>query len=121
MARKYLQPLSEIIRRATRHRSDGISPECKHFFSGASASVDGVMCISYSPVGFALKLSEADRDTLLSGHGAKALRYFENSPIKREYVVVADAWLDNREILHHWINVSIDHVIGRQDFPAVGH
>ena len=113
MAKKYLQPLSEIVREATRHRSDEVSPECKHFFSGAAACVDGAMCISYSPAGFALKLSQSDRDTLLAEHGAKPLQYFQNSPVKREYVVVAGNWLDDRATLHHWINASIDYVIGR--------
>ena len=111
MAGKYLQLLSEIIREATRHRSDRIAPQCKHFFSGAAASVDGVMCISYSPAGFAVKLSKSDRETLLTHHRARPLRYFAKSPVKREYVVVPERWLDDRKTLHRWINTSIDFVV----------
>ncbi len=41
MAKKNLHPLDEIVRGATRHLSDKMSPQCKHFFGVAAASVDG--------------------------------------------------------------------------------
>ncbi|MEM7293054.1 MAG: TfoX/Sxy family protein [Pseudomonadota bacterium] len=111
MAKKYLQPLSNIIQEAVARRSDEVQPICKHFFSGATVSVNRNTCISFSPAGFAIKLGKKDRDKLLAHHDARPLRYFENSPVKREYVVLPDPWLDDKETLHHWINASIDFVI----------
>ena len=111
MAKKYLQPLSSIIAEAIAHRPDDIEPVCRHFFSGATASVNRNTCISFSPAGFAIKLSKHDRDKLMSQHDARPLQYFENSPVKREYVVLPDPWLEDKEMLFHWINASIDFVI----------
>ena len=111
MATKYLQPLAKIVEEAVACRSDAIEPVCKHFFSGATVSVNRNTCISFSPAGFAIKLPKKDRDQLMSKHDAKPLRYFENSPVKREYVVLPDPWLDDKEVLHRWINASIDFAI----------
>ena len=73
---------------ATAGRFKDLKLECKHFFSGAAVYVDGKICISLTPVGFAVKLPEESRTFLMNEKGAKPLRYFPKGPIKKEYVVL---------------------------------
>ena len=73
MAKEYLDQLSEIMKQATARRFKDVNLECKHFFSGAAVYADGRICISLTPVGFAIKLPETSRDVLLKEKGGAAL------------------------------------------------
>ena len=81
--------------------------ECKHFFSGAAAYVDGRIFMTLSTVGLALKLRTSDRAALLD-QGAAPLRYFPGAPIKKEYVVIPDSIRWNDIALRPWINASVE-------------
>ena len=59
MAEKYLKELIEVIGKV--HFKD-VSLECKHFFSGAAGYINGKICMSLTPAGFALKLPEESRN-----------------------------------------------------------
>ena len=61
MAKKYLQQLSALIKQSTSGKFKDIKLECKHFFSGAAVYADGEICITLTPVGFAIKLPEESR------------------------------------------------------------
>ena len=65
--------------------------ECRHFFSGAAAYRDGAIVATLTPVGLAFKVRTEIRDELLAGGSATELRYFDNSPIKRDYVLFPEA------------------------------
>ncbi len=112
MAKAYLEKLSELMNRATAGKFKNVDLECKHFFSGAAVYANGSICITLSPVGFALKLPEESRNALMRDNGAKQLRYFPNGPVKKDYAVLPDAMLSDMRTLRHWIEVSIEYVTG---------
>jgi TfoX/Sxy family transcriptional regulator of competence genes len=111
MAKEYLQQLTALIRPATSGRFKGVRLECKHFFSGAAVYTNGKICMSLTPVGFAIKLPEESRGILIKEKGAKPLRYFPQGPIKKEYVVLPKAMLKDRRTLQRWVKASIEHVL----------
>ena len=80
--------------------------DCKHFFSGAAAYVDGRIFMTLTDAGLALKLPKLSRAKLI-GMGGEPLRYFPNAPIKQDYVVVPPDIADNRKALAKWIIESI--------------
>jgi TfoX/Sxy family transcriptional regulator of competence genes len=111
MAKRYLEQLTAIIRRAISGRFTDAKLECKHFFSGAAVYANGRMCISLTPVGFAIKLPEESRNALLKHKGAKHLRYFPKGPIKKDYVVLPKTMLKDARTLRRWIGVSIEYAL----------
>ncbi len=110
MARQYLEKLQSLLHPLTRALPAGVALECKHFFSGAAAYAEGRICITLTTVGLALKLPEDGRAELTK-EGAKPLRYFANGPIKKDYVVVPPAFLDDPERLAIWARKSVDYVL----------
>ena len=110
MAKGYLQKLAELLDRATAGKFKNVDLECKHFFSGAAVYANGTICITLTPVGFAVKLPEESRNALMRDKGTKHLRYFSKGPIKKEYVVLPEAMLKDMRTLRHWVEVSIEYV-----------
>src|SRR5205809_5500858 len=76
MAKEYLERLTALMRQASAGNSRKVGLECKHFFSGAAVYANGKICMSLTPVGFAIKLPEKSRRALLKQASAKPLRYF---------------------------------------------
>ena len=111
MAKEYLEKLTEILKRATARRFASVKFECKHFFSGAAVYVDGRICISLTPAGFAIKLPEEQREILLQERGTKSLRYFPKAPIKKDYVVLPDSMLKDTKKLRKWVKITIEYVL----------
>lgn len=110
MAKEYLDKLTALIDKATSGTFKNTHLECKHFFSGAALYVNGKICLSLTPVGFAIKLPEESRNALLKQKGTKPLRYFPEGPIKKDYVTLPKAFLSDVNILRYWVKVSIEHV-----------
>ena len=114
MTKKYLQQLTALISELTSGRFKGIELECKHFFNGAAVYANGRICITLTPVGFAIKLPEESQNILINEKGVKHLRYFPKGPIKKNYVVLPKAMLKNTNTLKHWIKTSIKYVIAEK-------
>ncbi len=112
MAKRYLEKLSELMNRATAGKFKNVDLEYKHFFSGAAVYANGRICVTLTPVGFAVKLPEESRNALMRDKGTKHLRYFPRGPIKKDYVVLPEAMLKDMRTLRHWIEVSIEYVTG---------
>lgn len=110
MAKQYLERLDALLAPVARDLPPEAALEIKHFFSGAAAYTKGRICITLTPVGLALKLPEAARARLLKA-GAKPLRYFPKGPIKKDYVVVARGFADDRRKFKLWARKAIDHVL----------
>ncbi len=110
MAREYLEKLQSLLHPLARALPAGVALECKHFFSGAAAYAQGRICITLTTVGLALKLPEDGRAELTK-EGATPLRYFANGPIKKDYVVVPPAFVDDPERLAIWARKSVDYVL----------
>lgn len=109
MAQEYLQRLTALLEQVTSSGFEDVKLECKHFFSGAALYADGRICLSLTSVGFAIKLPEESRNTLMSERGAKRLRYFPKGPIKKEYVVLPEGMLENKKALRRWVTASIEY------------
>ena len=111
MAQEYLDRLNALIERLSSGGFKGAKLECKHFFSGAAVYVGGKICMSWTPVGFAIKLPEASRRVLVKQQGAKYLRYFPKGPIKKDYVVLPESMLKEMKTLRRWAKVSVEYVL----------
>ena len=111
MAKQHLEQLTALIRQATSGRFKDAKLECKHFFSGAAVYANGRICMSLTPVGFAMKLPEEARNALLKQKGVKHLRYFPNGPIKKDYVILPKTMLTDMKTLRRWVRVSIEYVL----------
>ena len=108
MAKKYLDKLSKLMKRVGLGRFGNAKVELKHFFSGAAVYVNGKICMTLTPVGFAIKLPERSRDILMKQKGAKQLRYFPKGHIKKDYVVLPKSVLNDMKTLRHCIKRSIE-------------
>jgi hypothetical protein len=71
--------------------------ECRHFFSGAAAYRDGSIAASLTPVGLAFRVKAEIREYLLDSERVSPLRYFPNSPIKRDYVLFTNSTIGTHE------------------------
>lgn len=111
MAKEYLDKLTDLMERTMSSRSKQIRLEYKHFFSGAAVYANGRICITLTPVGLALKLPESLRNDLTKEEGTKALQYFPDAPIKKDYIVLPDRLVNDRESLQLWAEKSIDYVV----------
>ena len=111
MAKEYLEQLSALMKRATSGRFENVTLECKHFFSGAAVYANGRICMSLTPVGFAIKLPEGSRSALAKQEGIKPLRYFPKGPIKKNYVVLSRAMLKDMKTLRRWVKASIEYTL----------
>jgi TfoX/Sxy family transcriptional regulator of competence genes len=98
MVEKHRQTLQEMAERLRPGTGMAGAIECKHFFSGAAAYVDGRIFVTLTSVGLALKLPPERRAELLK-KGARPLRYFEKGPVKKDYVILPEALVDDRQAL----------------------
>ena len=111
MAQEYLERLNALIGRLPSGSLKGVKLECKHFFSGAAVYADGRICMSWTPVGFAIKLPEASRSALVNQRGAKYLRYFPKGPIKKNYVVLPTSMLQEMRALGRLVKTSVEYTL----------
>lgn len=106
MAAPYLMELGELV--GVSLGSDAEQITCKHFFSGAAAYLDDRILATLSPVGLAVKLNDASCKRELGGQGVP-LRYFPNSPIKRNYVLFQDVGSLDGDRIAALFRESIEH------------
>ena len=111
MAQEYLEQLNTLVGRLTSGGLKGVKLECKHFFSGAAVYVNRRICMSWTPVGFAIKLPEPSRRTLINQHSAKHLRYFPKGPIKKDYVVLPKGMLEDMKTLGRLAKTSVEYTL----------
>jgi hypothetical protein len=112
MAEPYLERLTRITARISSISIGKISLEAKHFFSGAALFANGMICASLTPAGFAIKLPEEIRESLLIDRSGKSFRFFPNGPVKREYLLLSDSIVNNDDALPPLIQKSIRFVTG---------
>ena len=109
MAEPYLKELQSTVERFAPRRGRSGDIVCKHFFGGAATYVNGRIFMTLTAAGLALKLPESDRNSL-SKDGAKPLKYFPKAPVKKEYVLLPVALVDDKRALAAWILKSIEFV-----------
>ncbi len=111
MAEPYLARLSHIIEQLGPITPENVTLEPRHFFSGAALFVNGKICASLSPAGFALKLPAKVRKSLLDERKGKEFRFFANGPIKREYILLSESFIQDDKALRELINTSVKYVV----------
>ena len=87
MAQPYFDQLKRLISTAD---LENYNPVCKHFFSGAAVYIGQSICVSLTPKGLAFKLPAQRCQEVLNLKQAVPLKYFENSPIKKGYILLPD-------------------------------
>ena len=108
MAKEYLERLSELMKRTALGRFRNVKLDIKHFFSGAAVYANGRICMTLTPVGFAIKLPEKPRNILMKQKGAKPLRYFPKGHIKKDYVILPKSMLNDMKTLRRWTKISVE-------------
>ena len=111
MTAEYLERLNALIERLPSGSLKGVKLECKHFFSGAAVYAQGRICMSWTPVGFAIKLPETSRSDLVNHQGAKYLRYFPKGPIKKDYVILPKSMLQEMRTLGRVARTSVEYAL----------
>lgn len=111
MTAEYLERLNALIERLPSGSLKGVKLESKHFFSGAAVYAQGRICMSWTPVGFAIKLPETSRSDLVNHQGAKYLRYFPKGPIKKDYVVLPKSMLQEMRTLGRLARTSVEYAL----------
>ena len=111
MAKIYLDKLSDLLNKVYPKKPGNVKLIVKHFFSGAAVYANGKICITLTPVGFAIKLPEEFIIKLKKEKGVKSLRYFPKAPIKKEYVILPESKLKDLAKLKSLIQTSINYVI----------
>lgn len=120
MAEPYFEHLSQIVDELGLTLSEELTFETRHFFSGAALYVNGKICASLSPSGFAVKLPEELRQSLIDEGKAKEFRFFESGPIKREYVALSEAIVQDEETLRKLIDISGQYAVGAPNHQGEG-
>ena len=110
MAEDYVAALKALLAGTIAALPPGVAVGIRRFFGGAAAYAEGRICITLSLAGLALKLPEEGRARLL-GEGGRALRYFPNAPIKKQYVVAPDDLPDDADRVRFWARQSIDYAM----------
>jgi TfoX/Sxy family transcriptional regulator of competence genes len=111
MAAPYFARLSHLISAHSLWLPAHVTLECKHFFSGAALYANGMICASLTPAGLGLKLPVDLRTQLLAEGAGRELRYFENAPVKKEYVLFPPDILGDDEKLRFFLAQSIAFVV----------
>ena len=112
MAEPYLERLSQILARLEPVSDENLTLETKHFFNGSALYVNGKICATLSPAGFALKLPSEVRSTLIDEGKGQEFRFFPKGPIKREYVALSDSILQDEDMLREIIYLSTSYAAG---------
>ena len=110
MTADFVQSLSDLMEALAGATPDQANMDCRRFFGGAAAYVDGRIFMSQTPVGLAVKLSAEDR-TALMNLGGTPLRYFPKAPIKKAYVVVPPGMAADAAALAPWTARSMAYVL----------
>jgi hypothetical protein len=104
MAKEYFEKLSKLINDLRIDADIGSSLEIKHFFSGAALYINGRICVTWSPVGLAFKLSQSEVSKLIESGEAIPLKYFPKGNIKKGYALFENPGSNNPS---HWKNLFI--------------
>ena len=113
MTEPYLERLRKVIENLNISSGDELVLEYKHFFSGAALYANGKICATLTPAGFGLKLPSEIRNRLIDEGDGSELRYFDNAPIKKEYVALSQSVIDDPDSLKKMIRQSMEHIVNK--------
>ena len=115
MAEPYLEQLSHIADRLGTILYEKVTLETKHFFSGATLCANGRTCAILGPAGLAVKLPPQPKQSLIKEGKGREFRFFNKGPVKREYVLLSEAIVQDEESLAQILDGSATVVAGSPD------
>ncbi len=98
MAKLYFDKMNSLLKEIKIESDVSLQLEVKHFFSGSALYANKTMFASWSPVGLAFKLPEAEVLKLINNGEAKELKYFPKGHVKKGYALFESP--DNKEPKH---------------------
>ena len=103
MSKKYREKLSVILNSSHPRLSITHTLEYKNFFGSVVGSVDDNIFVSCGKFGLALKLPEQTLQMLLNEKGAKLLQYFPKGHIKKNYAIIPEELIEDKELVQQSI------------------
>jgi TfoX/Sxy family transcriptional regulator of competence genes len=83
----------------------------KNCFGATAGYIRGRIFISCGKFGVALKLPQKVLDELFKKRGAKRLKYFANGHVKKEYAVLPQRILKNKNQFKKLVDESVKYVL----------
>ncbi len=115
MAKEYFVRLSEFILVSRLKDNSDVDLEVKHFFSGAALYANKKICLIFGPEGMAIKFPQIRRDSLIANKLAIPFKYYEKSPIKKEYALFTMELESDRDLYRAYLEESINSVLNQPD------
>lgn len=110
MKAKYLNTIKNLLRQTHPGLASQHELAFKPCFGAVAAYVDDNIFATCGEFGVALKLPTATVEHLLNEPGAKLLKYSSNGRTKKNYVVIPQSMLTDRESLGHLVAQSVLYV-----------
>ena len=109
MAKAYLEKLSQLVIDLDIVSEIEATLGTRHFFSGAALYANRVICASWTPVGLAFKLPQADVTRLIANDKTKPLRYFARGHIKKDYALFENPKQVGSDVWRKYLLDAIEH------------
>ena len=106
---KYLSTIKNLLRQTHPSLEVDYDLAFKPCFGAVAAYVNGNIFATCGKFGMALKLPTIIVEQLLSEQGGRLLKYSANGRIKKNYVVIPNELLVDRENLGHLVGQSVDY------------
>ena len=115
MQSQYLEEITRLLRQTRPRLAATHRLEFKTVFGAVGGYANGHIFISCGNFGVALKLPPNVLKEIFKEAGVKPLRYFPNGHVKKEYAVLSERILDNKDRLKKLVGESISYVLQEGD------
>ena len=104
---QYFNQVTKILKQARPRLAMTHQLEFKNCFGAIAGYIDGHIFISCGKFGVALRLQAEILDSLFDEKGVKPLKYFPNGHIKKEYAVLPQEIIENKQRFKELLDKSI--------------
>ncbi|HLC65068.1 MAG TPA: TfoX/Sxy family protein [Candidatus Nanoarchaeia archaeon] len=111
MKNKYFNKITKLLEQVHSRFATAHQLEFKNVFGAVGGYVNGRIFISGGKFGVALRLPPKTLDDLFQEKGVKHLKYFPKGHIKKEYAVLSQRILKNKNQLRKLVDESIKYVL----------
>ena len=107
----YLNRLETLLKQSNPRLRVTHQVEFKNFFGAVTGYVDGHIFVSCGKFGVALRLPPQTLAELFREEDASLLRYFPKGHVKREYVIVPQRMMDDRERFQRLVGTIVKYAL----------
>ncbi len=104
---QYFNQVTKILKQARPRLAMTHQLEFKNCFGAIAGYIDGHIFISCGKFGIALRLPPETLESLFDEKGVKHLKYFPNGHIKKEYAVLPQEIIENKQRFKELLDKSI--------------